>query len=55
MAMRYSPNGGADSKTVVIKLLVNFKPISGSSLFSELQFWSRVCLMENTGMSMMIL
>ena len=38
MAMRCSPNGGADSRTVVIKLLVDYGPISGSSLFLELQF-----------------
>ena len=38
MAMRCSPNGGADSRTVVIKLLVNYGSVSGSFLFSELQF-----------------
>ena len=38
MAMRCSPNGGAGSRTVVIQLLVNYEPVSGSFLFSELQF-----------------
>ena len=55
MAMRCSPNGGADSKIVVIKLLVNYGPIYGSFMFSELQFRRMVYLMENTGLSMMIL
>ena len=30
MAMRCSPNGGVDSRTVVIKLLVNYEPVSRS-------------------------
>ena len=55
MAMRCSPNGGAGSRTVVIKLLVNYEPISGSFLFLEIQFLSRLYLLENTGLSMMIL
>ena len=38
MAMRSSPNGGADSRIVVIKLVVNYGPISGSFMFLELQF-----------------
>ena len=38
MAMRCSPNGGAGSRTVVIKLLVNYELVSGSFKFSELQF-----------------
>ena len=38
MAMRYSPNGGADSRTVVIKLLVNYGSVSKFFMFSELQF-----------------
>ena len=38
MAMRCSPNGGADSRAVVIKLLVNYEPFFGSFLFSKLQF-----------------
>ena len=38
MTMRYNPNGGAVSRTVVIKLLVNYGPVSGSFLFLELQF-----------------
>ena len=38
MAMRCSPNVGAGSRTVVIKLLVNYRPVSGSFMFSELQF-----------------
>ena len=35
MAMRGSPNGGADLRTAVIKLLENHGPISGSSMFSK--------------------
>ena len=38
MAIGCSPNGGADLRTVVIKLLVNYEPISKSFMFSELQF-----------------
>ena len=38
MAMRCSSNGGADSRIVVIKLLVNYGPVSKSFMFSELQF-----------------
>ena len=38
MVMRCSPNGGADSRTIVIKLLVNYELVSGSFLFLELQF-----------------
>ena len=38
MAMRFILNDGADSRIVVIKLLVNYGPISGSFLFSGLQF-----------------
>ena len=36
MAMRCSPNGGVDSRIVVIKLLVNYGPVSRSFLFLEL-------------------
>ena len=38
MAMRCSPNGGADSRTAMIKLVVNYGPVSRSFLFSELQY-----------------
>ena len=38
MAMKCSPNGGADSRTVAIKSLVNYIPVFGSFMFSELQF-----------------
>ena len=53
MAMRCSP--GADSRIVVIKLLVNYRPVSMPFQFSELQFRSRLYLLENMGLSMMIL
>ena len=55
MAMRCSLNGGVDSRTVVIKLLVNYGPVSRSFLFSELQFLSKLFWLENKGLSMMIL
>ena len=38
MAMRRSPNSGADSRIDMFKLLVNYGPVSGSFMFSELQF-----------------
>ena len=38
MAMRCSPNSGAGSRIVVIKLLMIYEPISGSFMFLELQF-----------------
>ena len=34
MAMRYSPNGGAGVRTVVIKLLMVYIPVSRSFMFS---------------------
>ena len=49
MAMRYSPNDGAGARTVVIKLLMIYGPISRSFMFLELQFWNRLCLLENIG------
>ena len=49
MAMRCSPNSGAGSRTVMIKLLVICILVSGSFLFPELQFWNRLCLLENMG------
>ena len=55
MAMRCSSNGGADSRIVVIKLLVNYRLFYGSFMFLELQFGSKLYLLENTGLSMMIL
>ena len=47
MAMRCSPNSGACSRTVVIKLPMIYGPVSKSFLFIELQFWNRLCLLEN--------
>ena len=38
MTMRYSSNDGAGVRTVVIKLLMIYGPVSGSFLFLELQF-----------------
>ena len=49
MTMRYSSNGGAGARKVVIKLLMIYEPVSGSFLFLELQFWNRLCLLENMG------
>ena len=54
MAIRCSPNDGADSRTVVIKLLVNYGPISRSFMFSKQQFRSRLYLLENAELSMML-
>ena len=48
MAMRYSLNCGAGSRTVVIKLLI-YGPASSSFLFLELQFWNKLCLLKNMG------
>ena len=36
MAMRCSPNSGAGSRVVVIKLLMIYRLVSGSILFLEL-------------------
>ena len=47
MAMRYSPNCGADARTVVIKLLMIYGPVSKSFMFQELYFWNKLCLLEN--------
>ena len=49
MSMRCSPNSGASSRTVVIKLLMIYGPVSGSFMFPEMQFWNRLCLLENKG------
>ena len=49
MAMRYSPNGGAGSRTVLIKLLIIYGPTSRSFFILELQFWNRWCSLENMG------
>ena len=38
MAMRYNPNSKASSRTVVIKLLMNYGSVSGFFLFPKLQF-----------------
>ena len=40
MAMRYSPNGGAGARTIVIKLLMIYGPVSRSFMFLELQLWN---------------
>ena len=40
MAMRYSFNSGAGSRTVVIKLLMNYRSVFRFFLFQELQFWN---------------
>ena len=47
MAMRYSPNGGAGSRTIVIKLLMIYRLVFGVIFYS--QFWNRWCLLENMG------
>ena len=49
MAMRCSPNSGAGSRIVVIKLLMIYGPVFGSFMFPELQFWNGLCLHENMG------
>ena len=49
MAMRYSPNNGNGVRNVVIKLLMIYGPVSRAFLFPELQFWNRLCLLENMG------
>ena len=49
MVMRCSPNSGAGSRTVVIKLLMVYELVVGSFLFLELQFLNRLCLLENMG------
>ena len=49
MAIMYSPKGGVGTRTVVIKLLMIYGPISGSFMFPELQFWNRLCMLENMG------
>ena len=49
MAMRYSPNGGAGSRTIVIKLLIIYGPFSRSFSVPSTQFWNRWCLLENMG------
>ena len=54
MAMRYSPNSGVGSRTVLIKLLMNYGSISGFFLLPELQFWNRLCLLESMDLSVMI-
>ena len=54
MAMRYSPNGGAGSRIVVIKLLMNYGSVSRFFLFPELQFWNKLCLLECMDLSMVI-
>ena len=46
IAMRCSPNNGAGSRTVVIKLLMIYGIVSRSFLFQKLQFWNRLCLLE---------
>ena len=38
MAMRCSPNGGTGARTIMIKLLMIYGPVSGSFMFPELQF-----------------
>ena len=54
MAMRYSPNGGAGPRIVVIKLLMNYGSVSRFFLFPELRFWNKLCLLESMDFSMMI-
>ena len=54
MVMRRSPNSGAGSRTVVIKLLMIYGPVSRSFLFLELQFWNRLCYLKIWDLSMMI-
>ena len=54
MAMRYSPNGGAGLRTVVIKLLMNYRQVSEFFMFPELQFWNRLCLLESMYLNMRI-
>ena len=49
MAMRCSPNSGVCSRTVVIEMLMIYRPVSRSFLFPELQFWNRLCLLESMG------
>ena len=51
MSMRYSPNDGAGSKIVLIKLLMIYGPVSGYFLFPELQYWNRLWLLEKYGNS----
>ena len=50
MAMSCIPNGGAGSRTVVVKLLVNYGPIYGSFMFLKLQFCSRLYWLEKYGL-----
>ena len=54
MAMRYSPNSGAASRTVVIKLLMNYGSVFRFFLFPELQFSNKLCLLESMDLSVMI-
>ena len=54
MAMRYSPNSGASSRIVVIKLLKNYGSVFRFILSLELHFWNRLCLLESMGLSVMI-
>ena len=54
MTMRYNSNSGAGSRTVMIKLLMNYGSVSRFFLFSELQFWNRLCLLESMDLSVMI-
>ena len=49
MAMRCSPNSGAGSRTVVIKLLMIYEPVSGSFMFPELKFRNMFSLLEIMG------
>ena len=49
MAMRCNPNSGAGSRIVVNKLLMIYGQFSRSFMFLELQFWNRLCLLENMG------
>ena len=54
MTMRYNPDSGAASRTVEIKLLMNYESVSRFFLFPELQFWNKLCLLESMDLSVMI-
>ena len=55
MAMRCSPNSGAGSRTIVIKLLVNYGPVSGFFCSQNCSSEAGCIGWKNTGLSMEIL
>ena len=49
MAMRYSPIGGVGVRTVVIKLLIIYGPVSGSFLFLKTTVLKQVMFVGKHG------